>query len=328
LFFLVSSAVADEVRLTNGDRLTGEIVTMEKDFLTLRTAYAGELKINWQDVICVASERELTVRLKNGEVLMGRPICPGDGTVQIVGVRIGESAEIPLDELDAINPSPPPPAITYKGSVAGGGSISSGNSDDAFANLSADFRARSERHRLTLGGRYNYGETDNEITTRNALGRIKYDFFIKKALYAYAHALFESDDFRDLNLQSAMGAGLGYQIFDTERTSLFSEAGVSYFNKDFDMAEDESYTSARGSVGINYAIVPERVNFFLLHEFYQSLEDSDEYYFLADQGLRFTLYRNFFASFELIYSYDRQPSPGSKNADTLYIATLGYDFSF
>jgi hypothetical protein len=44
--------------------------------------------------------------------------------------------------------------------------------------------------------------------------------------------------------------------------------------------------------------------------------------------LRFTLFRNFFASFEVIYSYDRQPAPGRKSADTLYIASLGYSFSF
>lgn len=328
LSFLLPSAIADEVRLKNGDRLTGEILTMEKESLTLKTSYAGEMKISWQDVLCVSSDKELTLWLKNKEVLIGRAVCPGDGQVQIVGVRVGESAEIPLEELEAINPSPPPPAIKYTGNVAGGGSLTDGNTDEAFASLSADFQARSKRHRFTLGGRYNYGETDDEITTRNALGRIKYDFFITKALYAYAQALFESDDFQDLNLRSAMGAGLGYQIFDTERTSLFFEAGVSYFNKDFETAEDESYASGRGSVGLNYAIVPERVNFFLLHEFYQSLEDSDEYYFLANQGLRFTLFRNFFASFEVIYSYDRQPAPGRKSADTQYVASLGYSFSF
>ncbi len=327
-FFLVSSAVADEVRLKNGDRLTGEIVTVEKDFLTLKTAYAGEVKIGWQEVVCLSSEGELTFRLKNGEVLMGRAICPDDGKVQVVGVRVRESAEISLEELDAINPSPPPPAITYTGNVAGGGSITSGNTDDTVANVSAGFQARSKRHRFTLGGRYNYGETDNEITTRNALGRIKYDFFVTKALYTYAHALFESDDFQDLNLRSAMGAGLGYQILDTERTSLFFEAGVSYFNKDFEIAEDESYAAARESMGLNYDIVPDRIRFFHLHEFYQSLEDSDEYYFRADQGLRFILFRNFFASFEVDYSYDRQAAPGRKNADILYIASLGYEFSF
>ncbi|NIO22132.1 MAG: DUF481 domain-containing protein, partial [Candidatus Aenigmarchaeota archaeon] len=99
--------------------------------------------------------------------------------------------------------------------------------------------ARSKRQRFTVGGRYNYGETDGEITTRNALGRLKYDFFVWKRLYTYAQARFERDDFQDLNFRSTMGFGVGYQIFDTERTSLFAEVGVSYFNEDFMEAEDQ-----------------------------------------------------------------------------------------
>ena len=241
LFLVVVPAMADEVHLTNGDRLTGEIVTMENELLVLKTTYAGDVRLSWQDVTCIASERELTFRLANKEILIGRAICPRAGKIQIVGVSIGESAELSLDELQAINPSPPPPSVTYKGNLTGGASATSGNTDDAVVYFSAGFEARSKRHRFTLGGKLNYGETDGEITARNALGRIKYDFFMTEKVYAYAQGLLESDEFQDLDLRSTAGLGLGYQILDTKRTSLFAEAGVSYFNEDFDVAEDTSY---------------------------------------------------------------------------------------
>ena len=328
LVTMATNALADEVRLANGDRLTGEILTMEAESLTLKTTYAGDIKLNWQDVVCVTSDRDLTFRLKNKEVFMGRATCPGEGRIQVVGVTIGESGDLSLDQLEAINPSPPPPAITYTGNFTAGANGSSGNTDEVAAYFSAGFIARSKRHRLTLAGKYNYGETDNEITTRNALGSIKYDFFFTDRLYSYAHGLFENDEFQDLNLRSTTGLGLGYQVFDTERTSLFIEGGVSYLNEDFDVARDNHYTSGRESLGFTFDILPERVRFFHLHELYISLEESDEYYFRADQGLRFTLFKNFFASFEVDYSYNRQPAPGKKSADTRYIAGLGYAFEF
>ena len=108
-----------------------------------------------------------------------------------------------LDQLEAINPAPPPPVITYQGSLSGGGSMTEGNTDDTVGYFSAGFQARSKRHRFTLGGRYHYGETDGEITTRNALGRLKYDLFVTERLYSYAQGLFQRDDFQDLNLRSA-----------------------------------------------------------------------------------------------------------------------------
>lgn len=320
--------LADEVHLANSDRLTGEIVRMEKGSLLLKTAYAGEVKLNWQEVVCITSEKELTFHLKNGEIWIGRADCPASGRIQIVGERIGESAELPLREIQAINPSPPPPAVTYRGNITGGGTVAKGNTDEAAASSSAFFEARSKRHRFTLGGRYNYGETDGEITARNALGRIKYDFFVREKLYSYAQARFEGDDFQDLNLRSTMGLGLGYQILDTKRTSLFAEAGVSYFNEDFDKAKDKSYASARESAGFELDILPGRVKFFHLHEFYYSLKESKSYFISSEQGFRFPLFRNFFANIQMDFSYNSKPAPGKEKADIRYIGSLGYEFTF
>jgi putative salt-induced outer membrane protein YdiY len=325
---LLSRATADEVRLANGDRLTGEIVRMENQTLILKTGYAKDIQLTWADVVCVTSDKEHTFVLKDNEVLIGRAVCADPGKIQILGAVVGESAELPPDQLESINPTPPRPAITYRGNVTGGGSMTSGNTDDTVGYFSTDFEARSRRHRFTIGGRYNYGETDNEITTRNALGRVKYDFFVTERLYAYAHGLFEGDEFQDLNLRSTAGVGAGYQFIDTERTSLFGELGLSYVNEDFDVGEDNDYNSGRESVGFTFQVIPERITFFHLHELYFGLDESDQYYFRAEQGVRFVLFRNFFANFQANYAYTRQPAPGRKNADLLYIAGLGYEFSF
>jgi putative salt-induced outer membrane protein YdiY len=322
------SARADEIHLLNGDRLTGEIIRMEKGSLVVKTAYAEEILIVWEQVACIASDKDLKLVMENGEVFMGRALCPEGGKIQITSPEIGQTAAIVLADLEAINPSPPPPVISYKASITGGGNTTSGNTDTTAAYFSGLFQARSRRHRLTMGGKYNYGETDGELTARNALGTVKYDFFLTDKLYSYAHTLFERDDFQDLNLRSTLGLGLGYQIFDTKRTSLFVEAGVSYFNEDYDVAEDDHYTSARESMGFEFQIVPERIRFFHLHELYYSLEESDSYYLRSEQGFRFLLFRNFFANVQVDYNYNRQPAPGRRNYDANTIFGLTYERTF
>lgn len=331
LLYLPSGAfpvLADEVHLVNGDRVTGEIARMEKGVLLLKTTFAGDITLKWEEVSCITSDREHTFRLKNNEVWIGRADCPASGKIQIVVERIGESAELSLGDLEAINPSPPPPAVTYKGNIVGGGSLSRGNTDETAANVSAGFEARSKRHRFTLAGKYNYGETAKEITTRNGLGRIKYDFFVRKNLYTFAQARFERDDFQDLNLRSTMGLGLGYQILDTKQTSLFAEAGISYFNEDFMEAKDRDFSTARESVGFNIDILPKRITFFHLHELYFSLEESKSYYLSSEQGFRLMLFRTFFANFQVDFSYNSKPAPGREKSDIAYIASLGYTFDF
>ncbi|NIO22133.1 MAG: DUF481 domain-containing protein, partial [Candidatus Aenigmarchaeota archaeon] len=65
---------------------------------------------------------------------------------------------------------------------------------------------------------------------------------------------------------------------------------------------------------------------FHLHEFYYRWEQSDSYYLSSEQGLRFLLFRNFFASFQVDFDYNSQPAPGREKKDTRYIASIGYEF--
>jgi hypothetical protein len=44
-FFIAGNSLADEVRLKNGDKLTGQVVRMEEEKLVLKTTYAGEIAI-------------------------------------------------------------------------------------------------------------------------------------------------------------------------------------------------------------------------------------------------------------------------------------------
>ncbi|HUT02893.1 MAG TPA: DUF481 domain-containing protein [bacterium] len=319
------SVVADEVHLVNGDRITGEVKNMEKGTLLLMIAYAGEVKVNWADVSCLTTSRSHKFVLNDGQVLFGQAICSTAGTVKIVGDIVGESLPIPVSNVAAINPSPPAPAVKYTGSLAAGYSQTDGNTETIAANASARFVARSKRQRFTLKGKFNYGETDRVMTSRNAAGSLKYDFFVTKRFYAYTHSLFERDDFADLRLRSTLGAGAGYQVIDTERASFSLEAGPSYLNNDFETASDENYVAGRWGVDFSLKIIPDRMRVFHSHEGYYSFDDQSVY-ITSETGLRLTIVDNFFAHAGVDYAYDSSPVEGSERYDVTYKFGLGYEF--
>lgn len=51
----------DHVNLKNGDRITGEIISMEENTLKVKNFYAGEVTIHWKDVASVISQTPLSV---------------------------------------------------------------------------------------------------------------------------------------------------------------------------------------------------------------------------------------------------------------------------
>ena len=108
LLSLAYQAMADEVYLKNGDFITGTIETSEDGLLVVKTTYAKEIKVKWEEVVCVSSDEEVTVLLKNNEKIVGRAACPTPGTIQLIDQKTGERRDFSRAELQRINPPPPP----------------------------------------------------------------------------------------------------------------------------------------------------------------------------------------------------------------------------
>ena len=209
-------AAADEIRMKNGDRLTGEIVRMEKDLLIFKSAYAEEkLSIDWKEIDCISSDRDLPTEFKNNEFLIGKVSCPESGQVQVESMLLGKSSPMPLNQLQSVNPS------TYSGFFNLGGTLNSGNTDTRALNVATLFQVRTRKHRFTVGAKHNYAAANGVATARNSSASLKYDFFTSEKVYSYAQSLTEQDHFANLNLRNTEGLGMGYQFFDTRQISLF-----------------------------------------------------------------------------------------------------------
>lgn len=328
LLFMAWPALADEVYLKNGDLITGEIDTSEDGMLIVRTGYAKKIKIVWDEVICVTSDKEVTLLLKNNEKLVGRVVCPDLGSIQLVDQNTGETRDLSLADLQMINPPPPPPPVTYKAIIDAGGAINKGNTDTKTFNSSAKFQARSERQRLFLEGKFNYGESDGDENERNWLAGAKYDYFWTRKIYSFLRPFAEYDKFQGLDLRFVLSAGPGYQFIDTETTSLFAELGPAYFYEDYDTAEDKEYVAARWAAGVKFDIIAEKIKFFHLQELYYDLSSDEGSYLRTEQGLRFALIENFFFNFQVNYKYKSDPPKDNKSSDTSIILGLGYELNF
>ena len=72
---LAKTAVADTVILGNGDHLTGTVGSSDGKELTLKTDYAGEIKVHWSAVKDVTSARPLYVKLPDARPGGAEPVA-------------------------------------------------------------------------------------------------------------------------------------------------------------------------------------------------------------------------------------------------------------
>lgn len=199
------------------------------------------------------------------------------------------------------------------------------NTDTESYHLDGELVARTRKNRYTLGAEFNLTRDKGEETVNNALGYTKYDHFLAKKWYLYSNAIFTKDKFQDLYLRTFLGLGLGYQFLEEPLVNLSTEAGLGYVNEDFIEAEDERYSSGRWAVNFDKYLLVKTVQFFHFHEGLVGLEDTDDVLIRSRTGFRFPL-KDFNATIQLNYDWDRSPAEDRKNIDITYLFTIGYQW--
>ena len=219
LALTASDLHADTVMLVNDDKISGRLVTMEQGKLTIATSYAGEIIIDWEEVVEIITAESVEVVLSDQTSLRGRLQETEQGKVKLTMGSVVETVSFDLAAVEAINPqSAAEPAVSFSGRINVGLSKSSGNTDSESHHIDGEIIARTETNRYTAGIEYNREESDDEVTDEQYLGYVQYDHFLTEKWYTYVNTLFEKNEFKDLNLRSTIGVGMGYQFYESELT--------------------------------------------------------------------------------------------------------------
>lgn len=325
----VSTDTADPptvVHLANGDRLSGTVEGLEDGTLSLATPYAGGVEIAWSAVVRLRSAEPVTVVLADGTRVTGRLESPADGSLEITPEAPDGTLDAALADVTALNPPAAPP-VRLRGNVSAAVAATSGNSESERTLLSGELVAATGSNRFTVGATVNEASEDGRDTVSRTSGRLGYDHFLGEHWYFNVNASLLEDEFQDLNLRTAVGAGAGYRFApDDDAVRLDAELGASSVNDDFLTAPDEDYPAARWSLDAARRVLGGEVELFHRHEVLQSLDDSDDLLLRTRTGARFSLWKGFAASLQLDWDRDESPAPGRDEDDRTWSLNLGYEW--
>ncbi len=324
----------DVVTLRDGSVIYGEVVEMSGGILQIKSPSASEIiKVKWAEVSMLKISHPIPIHLKEGTVLIGTVEESAPGAMQLKAEPMQGTMVVPMDSVASVNPLVQP-AVVYTGSLSGGYSKTTGNTNLLNASLLGELVARSELLRLSLFGRYVYGEDTGNLLVRNARGTIKLDFFITKRFYWFASSYFEQDTFQDLKLRTSLSTGPGYQFIEKndfvgpwlKDMTMYAEVGAAYFNEDYNTGVDTSSARSRWSVKFDWPMLDAKMMLYHYEEGFISFKNTKDFYFTADTGLRFKIWGNFMTGFQWTVRYNGIPAPGTTDTDNLYLITLGYSW--
>ncbi len=229
------SALADQVVLKNGDRLTGKILESDQKKLVIESEFAGTVNVQWDAVDQITSEGALHLTLKDTQRVVGS-VRPADGGFQVETEQTG-TVRVNKEAIETIR-SPARQAAylaeverlrnpglgdLWSGNADAGLSLSKGNSDTTSLAFAFNAVRKTTRDQIGVHATSIYAansSTGSSETTANAVrGGVRYDLNLSDRSFVFALGDLEYDEFQDLDLRAVLGGGYGHRL--VQRQDLF-----------------------------------------------------------------------------------------------------------
>jgi putative salt-induced outer membrane protein YdiY len=318
LLLIASPAAADQLRLASGDRFTGTVVSLAGGTLTLATAY-GNVQVPWAEIVSLTVDQPVLVVIGANPPAQATIVAGPDGQA-----TLQPGGAVPLGQIVSL--ARPQPAVVIAGGANAGYLTTSGNTDVNSLRVDGDVVARAAANRYTGSAAIIRAKDQGIETARTWTTALKYDRFVTSRLFFNASTNLTNDPFRELDLRTALGAGVGYQVLSSARVTLTTDAGLGYVNENFASQADDSYAALRESSTLTAALIPGRAEFFHLHDAYIGVTGDDNLFVKMQNGVRLPLTAGFVMTVRHDLDYDQSPAIGREGSDRAFALTLGYRF--
>ncbi|MFV0389633.1 MAG: YdiY family protein [Pyrinomonadaceae bacterium] len=337
------AAFADQIILTNGDKLTGKIVKKDGDKIVIETEFAGVVTVLWSAVSKIVADEPVNIELADGQKLKGTvATTEEDAKVEVATQDAGmvsvekqniqtvrsqaEQASFEAEQARILNPGF---GDLWTGSADLGFSMTTGNSETKA--LTAGVRASRETTRDKISVYGNMIQASNnttgvKVTTANAVwfgGR--YDVNISDKTFVFATADFEHDNPQKLDFRAVFGGGFGYRWIRTDRTSLDVFGGAAY-NKEY-FSDGTRRNSAEALIGeeFHYKLsnISDLEQRFVL---YPNLSNTGEFRSIFDASVVTRLSKWLGWQVTVGNRYNSEPALGAKTNDFLFTTGIRATF--
>jgi putative salt-induced outer membrane protein YdiY len=327
---LLAAPKTDVVLLANGDRITGEIKSLEYNQLKLSTYHMGTIYIEWDKIASVQTDQFLLLERTDGTRYYGQLVAAETGDSML---RVKRNADQPLETVEMA-------VIVRAQPIEGGavidrldGYVSAGfdlakASNRTSIDLAGGLSSRTRVRAWALDGSVNLTDDSAGDTSERYQLQGNYRQFVRARDFYLGFAGLDRNTELDLNLRTMVGGGYGRYFIQNNHAEWLGGLGLAYSHENytggetFDSVESVLTTSFRifrydfpeTDIGGALSIMP-------------SLTKSGRYRAEGDLRAKYEFVDDLYFELKLYGSYDSQPPlADTEQSDYGITTSLGYSF--
>lgn len=321
----------DVIYFLNGDRLTCEIVSVDRGYLYVKLEYGdGTISLNWLSVQRIESPQAFLVTDDAGATIAGAiSTVPNAPTPTLAVNGIGGNRNLRRSQIVRVSQSERNFWRDLEGSVSGGLQFNQSDQQTQF-NLAANTTYRRTQWGATVALASSFsGSLSNASDLRNEV-KLGFEHTLPKPnLYATAFSYFLQSQPQQLNLRSIYGAGIARYFKDTNRARIRAFAGASWTREDY--ADSTTPTSQFNSAE---AVLGGSFEFFRFKALsltstlisYPGITDFGRFRFDTNSSARWEIVNNLYWTVTVYSNYDSRPPRNTTKTDSGVSSNVSWTF--
>ena len=322
-----SAPKTDIVVFGNGDRLTGEVKSLERGRLRFNTDATGTIAIEWDDVAYLTSNQNIQVETDAGARYLG---ALARGSEENIVTIVTEEGPVELDAVSVVLMTP----IEETGISRLDGDITAGlnftkASQIQQINFGLDMAYRTETRIIGIRlDAMTSDSSDNESSRRESLN-LDYRRLLQNRWLAGGSLLLDRNDELGVDLRTSLAAGGGRYLLQSNSASLLVEGGlqVSRENTAGGSSTEDTFEAYATVAWDWFRYDSPELDLSTHLKIIPNLTETGRVRGEFDISLKWEMIDDLFWELSFYDSYDSDPivSGASKN-DYGITTSLGYDF--
>ncbi|GAA3944183.1 DUF481 domain-containing protein [Litoribacillus peritrichatus] len=304
---------ADQILTGNGDQLTGFISHMDSGQITISTNHSGSVSVQRTNIQSLILERNVRIKLKDGQVIEGKLQSIRDG-VTLIDTTAGDSLE--LESLDQVSYLYYLSPINKEWDVSGSIHVAidlereedGDESEEWDITLSNSITYKQFRNNMLIEFERDKNKdvtTDEELLFEGSL-----DYFLDSNTFLSAMYRHEEDDFENLHRRRVYGFGIGNQPWQAPFQKLSYGLDLVHLQEEYDEGQNINENGLEFRIYYREETVISNL-FFLQDHKYLKLESGDQR-IDTKSALEYGLPYNIGLSLNYKWNYNDAPEAGNR----------------
>ena len=317
----------DVATLGNGDRITGEILRLERGRLEFDTDDAGTLYLEWEKLrSVVATARVVEVVTTDGRRFVGSLIPAIDRSIAVSATE--GTVTLTMKEVTFITPIGRSFWKKLDGSIDAGFSYTR-SSGVAQLNLNSTtiYRRPAFVARLMASATQTEKDDDSGGDDRASV-EASYLRYPWQRWFVIVAGRFDTNESLGLELRSELAAAAGPRLVNTNRAQLSVGAGLSVNDeRGVDVESTRNVEALFTFRAAYYTYDRPKTNLDIALQYYPSLSNIGRQRVQLDAAVKRELFKDLFVSLSLYNTFDnRPPNPAAERNDVGVVTSIGWTY--